>query len=54
MVQRVKDLTWSLLWLRSLLWLKLVPGLGTSACHGRGQKIYIHIFVYMYISIENF
>ena len=33
MAQRVKDLAFSLLWLRSLL-----PGLGTSACQGAATK----------------
>ena len=39
MVQQVKDLVLSLLWLRLLQCVSLIPGLGTSACHGYGQKI---------------
>ena len=36
--QRVKVLALSLLWLGSLLWHRLIPGLGTHACYRCGQK----------------
>ena len=38
MVQLVKDPALSLLWLGLLCGMGLIPGLGTSACYGFGQK----------------
>ena len=38
LVPWVKDLAWSLPWLRSLLWTGLIPGPGTSTCCRCGQK----------------
>ena len=37
-VQWVKDLTLSLQWLQSLRGVDLIPGQGTSTCHGCSQK----------------
>ena len=34
----LKDLVLSLLWFKSLLWRRLTPGLGTSACCRHDQK----------------
>ena len=38
MGQQVKDLALALQQLKSLLCAGLIPGLGTSACHGFGPK----------------
>lgn len=38
MVQRIKDLALSLLWLRLMLWSRFDPDLGISACHWSGQR----------------
>ena len=35
----LKDPALPQLWFRSYLWLRSVPGLGTSICHGYGHKI---------------
>ena len=35
---QVKNLVVSLLHLGSLLWLSMIPGPGTSACHRHGQN----------------
>ena len=36
--QQVKDPALSLLWLESLLWHELIPGLEASICHSYDQK----------------
>ena len=38
MVQWVKDLALSLLWLRLLLWHRFDPWPGNSTCHGGGPR----------------